>query len=304
MGIREGALPRGPTEASLSRAHLLQSLLSQPVEAPRAARAAREERRGDTVERIVRWLVGVVLLVATVGPLALPRMVPIPALTQPDESHAIELYNIIEGTAAEDTVLVAFEYGPAEADELSLVARPILQHLMDRGAHVSAVSTRPEGLAVASRLLSSISRKETPSDFITVSAYRAGGATGVAQLLAGVEPRPSLVVVLTAQPGALRWWIEQANARYGHDGPALLAGVSALLEVAASPYLAPESGQLSASISGLSGAAAYESLSEMEDGLASRRLDALAAGHVAVVGLMILGLAIHLPSNLLRKRRS
>lgn len=300
-GIRESALPRGPTEASLSRAHLLQSLLAQPVEAPKVAQ---EERSSNTVERTLRWLVGVVLLVTTVGSLALRSMVPLPTLTQPDESRAIEMYNIIEGSTAGDTVLVAFEYGPAEADELNLVARPILQHLLDREAHVSAVSTRPEGLAVAGRLLSSIRRKETPSDYYTLSAYRAGGATGVAQLLAGVEPRPSLVVVLTAQPGPLRWWIEQTNARYAHDGPALLAGVSALLEVAASPYLAPQVGQLSGSISGLNGAAAYESLSEMESGRASRRLDALAVGHVAIVGLIILGLVIYLPSSLLRKRRN
>jgi hypothetical protein len=67
----------------------------------------------------------------------------------------------------------------------------------------------------------------------------------------------------------------------------ILAG-SAALEPAASPFLDPSAGQLRGSIHGLSGAAAYEALRGAR-GDAIRSLNALTAGHIAIVSLMIVG---------------
>jgi hypothetical protein len=64
--------------------------------------------------------------------------------------------------------------------------------------------------------------------------------------------------------------------------------VSAALEPAASPYLDASAGQLSGAIHGLSGAAAYEE-HRGSDGEAIQRLNTLAAGHIAIVALMIIG---------------
>jgi hypothetical protein len=293
----EAAVPPAVSEASLARAQLLQSLLARPAKAPQV-----EARRPgiSTTERIQRWIVAVMLLI----PLLMLMWQQIgeqvgfpepPILTQADASRAEPLYKAIEGLSAGDTVLVAFEYGPAEADELNLVARPILQHLLDREAHVLPVSTRPEGAALSVRLLSDIAPEKEYEP-----TYRPGGAAGAAQLLADADTNLALVLVLAAQPAPLRWWVEQAHTR-GESAPPVVAGVSAALEAVASPYLDPNAGQLQGVISGLSEAAAYEDQHPGSEDHATQQLNALAAGHIAVIALMVVGAVLHGFTALRRK---
>jgi hypothetical protein len=200
----------------------------------------------------------------------------------------ITAHSAIQDLSAGDSVLVAFEYGPSEADELDLVAEPAVRHVLDQGAQISVVSTRPEGLAVAEGLLNTI---QGPQEQQYTHAYRPGDATGVSQLLADASVRPGLILVLTAQPGPLRWWVEQARALYGDTVP-VVAGMSAALESTASPYLDVSARQIEGAINGLSGAAAYETLCGSPQ-RATQRLNALAVGHLAIVGLMILGAAFY-----------
>jgi hypothetical protein len=281
--VRESAVSAEISEASLARARLLQGLLARPAEAPQP----KVRKRGVSVaERVQRWLVAAVLLIAVGGTLMGPLMTPnVPTLTQPATfSGVTRSYDTVRGLSVGDTVLVAFEYGPAEADELDLVTVPILRHMFDQGVHISIVSTRPEGLAVAARSLNAIG---PPKEQYTLLGYRPGDATGVSQLLADAGTLPRLILVLAAEPGPLRWWIEQTHAR-GEGAPPILAGLSAALEPSAGPYLDVSAGQLQGMINGLSGAAAYERL-RGSAGHATQRLNALAVGHVAIVGLMILG---------------
>ncbi|MEA3339677.1 MAG: hypothetical protein U9R15_06895, partial [Chloroflexota bacterium] len=153
---REGALPpvqKMAREASLARARLLQDLLSQPAETPQP-----EARKpvATVSEHLQRLVVGVVLLLSVLAILAWRPLMggEAPLLTRPGQlsTGAKGLYNTIEGVSAGDSVLVAFEYGPAEADELDMVAGPILRHLVDQGADISIASTRPDGLMVAARV--------------------------------------------------------------------------------------------------------------------------------------------------------
>ncbi|HUV88225.1 MAG TPA: hypothetical protein VMY80_01110, partial [Anaerolineae bacterium] len=306
---REGARPSETSQASLARAQLLQGLLAQPAEGAQPSAGQRGwvhpglRSAARTAARMQRWLVLVVLLVAVGSTLIAPLIIPpgggLPTLTQPARSPAADnrmdfqrvtrMHSAIQGLSAESAVLVAFEYGPAEADELNAVAEPILRHLLDQRARISIVSTRPEGQSTAAGLLNRITAAErgyTAGQY-TLAGYRTSEAMGVAQLLRATETRPALVLVLTAQPGPLRWWVEQTRALYG-DALPVVAGMSAALEPAASPYLESNARQLEGAISGLSGAAAYEALRQSA-GQATQRLNALAAGHVAIVGLMILG---------------
>jgi len=204
----------------------------------------------------------------------------------------MRVYDAVQGVHGGDIVLVALEYGPPEADELNLVAEPVLQHLLDQGAHVSVVSTRPEGQAVAAGLLSDIvASEEQHTGHYTLLPYRSGDAAGVSQLLIDAAAHPGLIVVLTAQPGPLRWWVEQTRVLYG-DALPVVAGISAALEPVASPYLDASARQLEGAINGLYGAAAYEAL-RGSAGKATQRLNALAVGHAAIVGLMIVGAVFH-----------
>ena len=284
--VREHAPPPGVSQASLARAELLQTLLARPAE---ALRPQARQRGVSTGERVQRWLVAAVLLIAA-GSILIAPLIPlnVPALTQLTPSYrVITAHSTIQDLSAGDSVLVAFEYGPAEADELDLVAAPAVRHVLDQGAQISVVSTRPEGLAMAEGLLNTI---QGPEGQYT-QAYRPGDATGVSQLLADASVRPGLILVLTAQPGPLRWWVEQARALYGDTVP-VVAGMSAALESTASPYLDASARQIEGAINGLSGAAAYETLYGSPQ-RATQRLNALAVGHLAIVGLMILGAAFY-----------
>jgi hypothetical protein len=310
----EDVVPAEVREASLSRAQLFQSLLAQPAEAPEVEPGEPRPRIG---EQIQRWLVMVVLLVVAAA-LVVPQIeglgISLPTLTQPakytGDTKRMDLwrlggmYNAIQGldAGAGETVLVAFEYGPAEADELDLVADPILRHLLDQGAYLSIVTTRPEGRPVADRLLGDIVASGTYTETqYEVADYRPGDAAGVAQLLVAADTTPSLVLVLTAQPGRLRWWVEQIGAQ-GKDALSIVAGVGAALEPVASPYLDIGAGQLEGAVVGLSGAAAYERV-RGRPGQATERLNALLVGHGAVVGLMIIGAVIYAPSALRRRKK-
>jgi hypothetical protein len=272
-----------PSEASLARAELLQSLLSQPAARPEPQLRERKASVGTSVER---WLVTGVLLLAVLGALLAPLMMrEVPQLTQPvATSGALRLYEAVEGLGAGDEVLVAFDYGLPEADELDVVARPILEHVIDQDAGVSIVSTRPDGPLVAAALMGGIA--DSPDQYRQFG-YRPGAATAASQLLAATDRPPTLLLVLTSRAAPLRRWVEQVRARYGDRLPVVLAG-SAAIEPAASPFLDPGAGQLSGSIHGVRGAASYEALRGV-GGEAEQRLNALAAGHLAIILLMTAG---------------
>jgi hypothetical protein len=220
---REGTRPSETSQASLARAQLLQGLLAQPAEAAQPSAGQRGwvhpgmRSAARTAVRMQRWLVLAVLLVAVGSTLIAPLIIPpgggLPTLTQPARSPAADnrmdfqrvtsMHSAIQGLSAESTVLVAFEYGPAEADELNAVAEPILRHLLDQRARISIVSTRPEGQSTAAGLLNRITAAEggyTAGQY-TLAGYRTSEAMGVAQLLRATETRPAMVLVLTAQPG-------------------------------------------------------------------------------------------------------
>jgi len=298
---REAALPAEAREASLARAQLLQSLLSRLAETPRPETRKQGVAMSEHFQRLV---VGVTLLLSVLAILAWRPLLggEAPLLARPGRLNEAgeSLYRAIESVSAGDSVLVAFEYGPAEADELDMVAEPILRRLIERGADISIVSTRPEGLPAAARvwgdtweelLDSAVPGEELIQYYEPDENYRPGDATGVSRLLADADTPPSLILVLTARPAPLRWWIEQVRARY-EFAPPVVVGMSAAVEAAASPYLDASAGQLQGAISGLSGAAAYENR-RGTGGQATKRLNAMAAGHVAIVVLMLVGAVIH-----------
>lgn len=283
----QGQSTVGTTEASRARAELLQSLLGQPHARPRPEL---EKKESDIGRRVERWTVTVVLLVSVMGMLLAPLLTnEAPRLTQPVAASEVrQLYELVNGLDATDTVLVAFDYGPPEADELNGVAQPVLEHLIDSGGRLSIVSTRPDAPPVAAALMSEVADS---SDEYMLLGYRPGAGSAVSHLLAAVNEPPALLLILTSRPGPLLRWIEQAQARYG-DQIQVATASSALLEPVTSPYLDTSAGQLKAAVHGLRGAAAYEAL-RGEQGEATRKLDTLAAGHVAVVALMIVGAAIY-----------
>ncbi len=274
------------SEVSRARARLLESLLGEQTVKPKPS-AKERTGLGELAER---GIVAIVLLVTVLSMLLAPMITgKAVRLTGPVESSEAErLHGIVEALDATDNVLIAFDYGVPATDELDQVARPVLEHLVESGADISIVSTRPDGLPVAGALMSEVTDSR---DDYTLLGYRPGGGTAVSQLLAGEETLPSVLLVVTGRPGSLVRWVEQAEARYGSDVPVAAVG-SALLEPVIQPYVDANAGQIEAAIHGLRGAASYEAAREAT-GRATEHLDTLAAGHIAIVALLLVGAGVY-----------
>ncbi|HEY75638.1 MAG TPA: zinc ribbon domain-containing protein [Thermoflexia bacterium] len=303
--------------ASIARAELFQELLTRPIISPRRIERRRERGVGLAIQRLI---IGLLLLAAVLAPMA-GMWLPVgegggsaaPALL-PDVQAA---YTTVETRVHQGTpVLVSIEYGPSEAEEVDLVAQTLLRHILDRGGRLILVSTRPEGPALADRLLSALVEAADREARVVNLGYQPGQASGVQGLLANLARRPvypagvpasempamegvssaedvNLVVVLGGQDEDVLTWIEQTSARYP-DLP-VVAGVSARVEVSASPYLERAgAGALKGLVVGLPGATVYQDLRGEEDRHLTYYLQSVMWGQWAVAALMAVGMVVFL----------
>lgn len=200
-----------------------------------------------------------------------------------------QAYAAIQSLPPNASVLILWGYDPATADEMDLVALPLMAHLVDRQSQPLIVSLLPNGPTSARRLW-----ERTKADLtenrgtmtITVptrdidALFLPGGATvlpllaqdlGVAlgkqpggaapdvaqdSAKAAVQP-PVLAVVVAATAEETQQWLELVQ-------PLLHIPVVAFTSAGADPALRPywDSGQLRGLVSGFDGADAYQQLRE------------------------------------------
>lgn len=207
-------------------------------------------------------------------------------------------------------VVVSFDYGPATGAEMDPLAAIIVRDLLDNQARVVAVSLRPEGAAMAQRLLDRL-KSEYPYGQRTLNlGYLPGQTVGVRSLaFLSVAPLfqsngqtmgdyPSwqdvgglgdvaLIVDVADNPLSVRWWVEQVGPGTLANRP-MVAAVSAAADPTVRPYynsIDPKAGQLRGLVSGVTGTAAYEN----RLGQPGRAMESLAAQSVAHLGLVVLG---------------
>jgi len=302
------------TAAAVARAELLQELLGRPAATLQPTKKKRERNTAWTLQRLA---VGLLLILATVAPMAVELPFLDSSVTPMDGHPAVALFTAIEqGIEAGDPVLVAFEYSPAEADEMNWVAEPILRHLIERGGHLVIVSTKPEGPSIAKRVLEELlPDTEERSLHATNLGYQPGQAVGVQEWLSNLDNRATFgrapaaqaaalegvhtaadvakIVVLAAQPDDLRIWVEQTSSEY-HDVP-MAAGVSARVEPLANTYLPTSggAGRLEGMVVGLAGATVYEAQLGV-GGQAAFYLQSLGMTQLTVAALMLAGAFIFL----------
>ncbi len=303
--------------ASIARAELFQELLSRPVISSRRVERKPERGVGLAIQRLV---VGLLLLAAILAPMAgvwLPMEGEGGSAAPAMLADVMAAYDAIEARVEQGTpVLVAVEYGPSEAEEIDLVARPIVQHVLDRGGRLILVSTRPEGPALADRLLSALVEAGERETRVVNLGYQPGEASGVQGLLADLARRPvyptgrpaaetpamegvasakdvGLILVLGGQAEDVLTWIEQTSSRYP-DLP-LVAGVSARVEVGARPYLEQAGARaLKGLVAGLPGATVYQQLRGVEDRHMLYYLQSVMLGQWTVAALMVVGMVVFL----------
>lgn len=290
-GAPARATPVATNAASIARAELLQELLTRPAAPPQKA----ERPRPQAGWLLQHGLIGLLLLAAVVLP-----MFGISLPGQPSAGLAAEAsqaFDRIEASVQPGTpVLVAFEYDPGEADEMDRVAEPLLHHLLQRGARLTIVSTRPEGSLLAERLLTDLVATglittTQRTDQVTSLGYRPGQTLGVRDALNEQAGNVAMIVVLAGQQGDLQAWVEQVSA-YNPNLP-ILSGISARSEPVARPYLRASS-PLQGMVTGLAGAAAYESRLGSSSGRVTLYLRSLTLTQGVVVALMVVGAAIFL----------
>jgi hypothetical protein len=309
-----------PVEAPTFSGDLFAEVVAQP---PQPAAAMPGQKRSRAVVGIQRVLIYLLILAAVVVPLFIDPFQYGPLDAQDLRGGAAGFYPLLEGTGpvalpAGSVVVVAFDYQPAMAGELSVQAQAVVDHLMARDLRIAAISLYPEGAALALDALqerADVHGYEYGTDYIhlgylpnqpasvrhfldagPLSADRRDYLSGrpldgdqypIAQAVRDMRA-VSLVVELTGDERTLRTWVEQITA---HTRVPIAAGVSASIAPYAQPYL--DSGQLEALLVGLPGAAEYEARRE-EVGQGIRSLGSQVAAQAMVVLLIFLGNLVHL----------
>lgn len=273
-------LPAIP-ESIVAQAQLWQKLLEQPrsVQRPVAQHRARSGK-GQLATRLV---VTVILLAVTVLGLLWSDIPLSQAISHPHIEHFSKAIDALEPG---DTVIVAVEYGPAEAGEMTILADAVMQHLADREAQVMMVSTLPEGTGLIQSLLKPLALANRLPDGQT--AFLPGSSNGVAQFLS--KPAEAKIIILLAgRAERLRWWVEQNNATQVLP---MAIGVNAATAPLAMPYL--ETSQVAGWMAGLPDVAAYQQFRGLTSSILDSQLDALMLAHWAALALLLFGLFYYL----------
>lgn len=296
-------------------------LFSEVLAVPSPARLVEPERpRKPELGNVARYVVYAALIAAVTLPLLfqwplLPRSIePSPAV--------VDLYDTIGSLNPGAAVLIVFDYDPATSGEMDPLARAIVGHLMEREAHLLAISLLPAGAATAHHMLNDLSAdrpayRDHYGESLANLGYVPGSPVGV-RLLGEASGKPlfgplasdfygnalsdlvvmdgvttiqdlDLIIELAAGQDTLRWWIEQAVAPHGTP---MGVGVSVSVEPLARPYYETDPRQLVGMAGGVLGAAMYETLRgglENDGGGLSARLDAQLAGHLLLIVVILVG---------------
>lgn len=245
------------------------------------------------------------LLAGLLGPNLVATNAEVPANVQAVEAAV--------AAAAGQPVLLAIEYTPAMAGELSPQAKLLLAQLAANGSPVLVTSQYAAGTAVANSL--------TTEQTIQYIGYLPGEGIGLRQLgdcLAGRQlceqlngrmldtdiqanlSQTALVIVLTGDRDNLVNWIEQIGA-VATELP-LVVGVTQALTPLANSYAA--AGQLDGLLGGTPDTAVYEQLANMPDGPAQTQLNAQIYGQLLAGLLLLIGLLAYGTTGAMHNRRA
>lgn len=239
-------------------------------------------------QRVLRWLISVVTLVAIAGTLIFSTSIePGPLNTaQVSGSGIAALYDEIETLYDGQPVLIAFDYQPAAAGELHTAAATVVDHLMEQGTFLTFISTQPTGPALAEHFLDTTQSHHNyihTQKYINLG-YLPGESAGLVSFL--IAPQKiiplafdgsnawdspplisidgigdfKMILVITDDPNTAKIWIEQVGSRL--DETPLTMVVSAQVEPLIQPYFRTSPRQLSGYVAGIIDSINYERLTE------------------------------------------
>ncbi|MGC9356583.1 MAG: hypothetical protein ACP5GX_01895, partial [Anaerolineae bacterium] len=262
-------------ESVVQDAQLWQHLLEQPRGRERPV-ARRRERPGWTRVLVRLFLLLMLLGVAFVS---FWDLIPFPLAQPPEQAGVDGLRAALEARQPGETVILAVEYGPAQAGEMEAVAETLLTHLGEREIDVVAVSTLPQGEAIARQLF------VNDDAHLVEASYLPGGASALPQFLESADA--DFLMVIAGRSERLRWWVEQ-NATLGTGGLPMGVAVSASVGPLAFPYL--DTSNVQGWMIGYPGVAAYRQARGIApDFEITRRLNALMLAQWGGAGLLLAG---------------
>lgn len=223
------------------------------------------------------WLVGLAvglpIFLDFTGPSGAPRLWP----------GVTEAFTAIHDLPPNVPILLVWNYDPATAGEMDMLAEPLASHLLEERRSLLAVSLWPGGPATARRLFQQARLRLFRSQGLQLAAmdapvlnvtYLPGGAAtlpllgqnlpsalngqispALLQPTQSMTTTPGLVVIVTAQAEDIQQWLEQAQ-------PLNKIPVVAFTSAVADPILRPyfDSDQLRGLVSGFDGAYSYQAL--------------------------------------------
>ncbi len=267
-----------------------------------------------------RWLIYLFVALAAIVPFLLPGR-------WFDQADVIETtdtrdaHQAIEALDGNSFVLVAYDYDPSAAAEMNLQAEAVLRHLIERNSRVLIISLYPSGPEIAQETMERIApdKYQYGENYVNLGYlpgqemalqvlglnpleaipgdYRDQKSLTDWPVMQGFDPgrgiqNVALIVLLTDSQSGLRSWVEQVVSFHGLK---MVAGVTAAVKPYAVPYR--DSNQLAGLISGLPGAAEYETIAGRPSS-AIDSLDSLSAVHLVIVILMLVGNVEYLVSRL------
>jgi hypothetical protein len=234
----------------------------------------------------------VFLLISLVAFASFWQMIP-PVLTPaPQPAEGVKaLQQEIAALEPGDTVVLAFEYGPAEAGEMRPLAETVLAHLLERDVVILGVGSLPLSEPMIQKQLNWAEEQTTnlePREIRNLG-YLPGGVAGIAQFLGNppLSEPVDLLLILSARSDRLRWWVEQ-NFALGDTAWPVGVVVSASSSPLIKPYLTEE--RIVGWIEGVAGAATYWQARGIEDQSGAKLYaDALTVTQWGAAAIIMLG---------------
>ena len=239
-------------------------------------------------QRILRWLIAIILIVTTAGTIIFggSSQIQLPSEGQINTSSYGALYNQIERLHNGESILIAFDYQPAASGELHTAAASVVDHLMEKGTYLSFVSTQPTGPVLAEHFLTTTQDRHnyTHNQQYINLGYLPGESAGLLSFV--IAPKKivplafdgsnawespplrnvnsiadfEMILVITDDPNTAKIWIEQVGTNL-KDTPLNMV-VSAQVEPLIQPYFRSSPQLLSGYVSGIIDSMSYETLLE------------------------------------------
>lgn len=302
------------SEKQRNYANLLESILQEEKQG-RPSRGARTA----APHVLARMLIGIVLaatvLFVLIGGVNLAAP---PALFAPENvAFFTQIQALTASTEQNPPILLAVDFEPALAGEMTTVAQPVMNDLLRAGKTIAIVSINPAGAVLAEEMLANSASEGQ----ILNLGYLPGGVTSIAALASQpslAAPRDrfgayawdqapfqsiqrisdfSAILLLSDNTDTSRLWIEQLSPLLENTPLLVIASNQAAPMI--QPYV--QNGQATGMLAGLPGLAAYQQLSGRTTSLTPGYMDAYQAGLMLIVVLILLFSLYYLVMHLFKK---